>query len=99
LVKSPLRTRALPLMVKPLLLNVTVPELLSRSLMFVNRVTPPNTNTSPFKGALPPQLAPVLQLLFAPPPFQVKPDTGPKVLTAIKEMMLKVLPLARDKDV
>src|SRR5580658_7385113 len=63
----------LPLRFQPPVVNVIVFRLFSplMSLVLFCCVEPEKVKASPLTGAVPPQLAAVLQLLFAPPPVQV----------------------------
>src|SRR4051812_35805662 len=71
---------------KPRLSN-TVPA--GKSLFGVNRVVPSNKSRSPASGAIPPQFAPVLQLLSPPPPFHT--EVAPKASFAASALRVIIV--------
>ena len=61
----------LPDRAKPPLVNTTCPTAVSRSLVLLCRRVPWKVSDCPLTGNVPLQFAAVLQLPFAPPPFQM----------------------------
>ena len=69
--RFPVRTKAPAVLLKVMFVKAVSA---AKSFTGPRRVVPPKVSELPANGAVPPQFVPVVQLSFAPPPFQVWPQ-------------------------